>query len=66
MYAAFVQSAEGEQILKLAVVGGLGALAFLVESFQDFVALTAAVLLARAELGRQTQVLVCSFVLTRT
>jgi hypothetical protein len=66
MHAAFVQSAEGEQILKLAVVGGLGALAFLVESFQDFVALTAAVLLARAELGRQTQVLVCSFVLTRT
>jgi hypothetical protein len=64
--AALVQSAEREQVLKLATVGGLGALAFLVEPFENFVALAAAVLLARAQLGRQAEILVCSFVLTRT
>jgi hypothetical protein len=45
--AALVQAAEGEPILKLTAVGGLGALAFLVESFEDLVALAPAVLLAR-------------------
>ena len=57
MYAALVQPAIREQVLELAAVGGFGALAFLVEAFEDLVALAAAVLLARAELGQQTQVL---------
>jgi hypothetical protein len=57
MHTALVQPAEGEQILKLAAVGGLGALAFLVESFEDLVGLAAAVLLAGAQLGRQTEIL---------
>jgi hypothetical protein len=46
MHAAFVQPTERQQVLKLAAIGGLGALAFLVEPFEDFVALAAAVLLA--------------------
>jgi hypothetical protein len=57
MHAAPVQPTIREQVLKLASIGGLGAFAFLVEPFKDFVALAAAVLLAGAKLGRQTQVL---------
>jgi predicted kinase len=51
MDAAFVQAAERQQLLKLAAVRRLRALAFLVEAFENVVALTAAVLFARAELG---------------
>jgi hypothetical protein len=54
---ALVRAAVLQQCLKLAAVRGLGALAFLVEALEDFVALTAAILLARAELRRQTEVL---------
>ena len=57
MHAALVQPAVREQVLKLAAVRGLGALAFLVEPFEDFVALAATVLFARAKLGRQTEIL---------
>ena len=57
MHAALVQPAEREQVLKLAAIRGLGALAFLVEAFEDFVALAAAVLLAGAKLGRQAEIL---------
>ena len=57
MDAALVQAAEREQLLKLAAVRRLRALAFLVEAFEDLVALTAAVLLAGTELGRQAEVL---------
>ena len=57
MHAALVQPAEREQVLKLAAIRGLGALAFLVEPFEDLVALAAAVLLARAKLGRQAEIL---------
>jgi hypothetical protein len=49
--------AKRDQLLKLAAVGGLGALAFLVEAFENLVALAAAVLHARAALGRQAEVL---------
>jgi len=44
VHAAFVQPAVREQVLKLAAIRGLGALAFLVEPFENFVALAAAVL----------------------
>jgi hypothetical protein len=44
MDAALVQPAIREQVLKLAAVGGLGALALFVESFEDFVSLAATVL----------------------
>src|SRR5262245_38486934 len=57
MYAAFVQPAVREQVLELAAIRRLRALAFFVKTFEDFVPLATAVLLARAELGRQTQVL---------
>jgi hypothetical protein len=39
--AALVHPAKGKQILELAAVGGLGALAFLVEAFEGLVALAA-------------------------
>ena len=54
---ALVRAAVLQQRLELAAVRGLGALAFFVEAFEDLVALPAAVLLARAELRRQTEVL---------
>ena len=46
-----------QQVLKLTAVGGLGALAFLVESFEDLVALAATVLVASAQLCRKAEVL---------
>ena len=57
MDAALVQAAVCEQFLELAAIRGLRALAFLVEPFENFVALTAAVLLAGTKLRRQAQVL---------
>lgn len=57
MHAAFVQPTVREQALKLAAIRGLGALAFLVESFEDFIALAVAVLFARAKLCRQAEIL---------
>jgi len=57
VHAALVQAAERQQLLKLAAIRGLRALAFLVEAFENVVALKAAVLFARAELGRQVEVL---------
>jgi hypothetical protein len=54
---ALVRAAILQQRLQLATVRGLGALAFLVEAFEDVVAVAAAVLLARAELGWQTEIL---------
>jgi hypothetical protein len=42
-----VRAAILEQVLQLGAIGGLGALAFLLEPLQNFVALAAAVLLAR-------------------
>jgi hypothetical protein len=42
--------------MKLTAVRGLGALSFLVEPFEDLVPLSAAVLLAGAQLSRQTQI----------
>jgi hypothetical protein len=53
MDTALVQAAVREQALELAAVGGLGALSLFVEAFENFISLTAAVLLARAKLGRQ-------------
>src|SRR5882672_1161567 len=44
------------RLWELAAVRGLGALAFFVEAFDNLVALVA-VLLARAKLGRQTEIL---------
>jgi len=44
MDTALVQAAEGEQVLKLAAIRGLCALAFLVKAFEDLVALAAAIL----------------------
>jgi hypothetical protein len=55
--AALVQPAEREQVLKLAAICRFRALAFLVESFEDFVSLAAAVLFARAKLCRQAEIL---------
>jgi len=52
-----VRAAELQQRLKLAAVGGFGALAFFVETFEDLVPLPAAVVLSRAESRRQTEVL---------
>jgi hypothetical protein len=57
VHAALVQPAVREQVLELAAIGGLGALAFLVKAFEDFVALAAAVLFAGPKLGRQTEIL---------
>jgi hypothetical protein len=57
MHAALVQSTVREQVLKLAAIRGLRAFSFLVKPFKDFVALAAAVLLARAKLRREAQVL---------
>ena len=57
MHAALVQTAVREQPLKLAAVRRLRALAFLVEAFEHVVPLAAAVLLARAELCGQTEIL---------
>ena len=57
MDAALVQPAVREQVLELAAVRGLRALAFLVEAFEDLVALAAAVFLAGAKLGRQAEIL---------
>ncbi|MEZ5289917.1 MAG: hypothetical protein R2745_02435 [Vicinamibacterales bacterium] len=54
---ALVRAAELQQGLELAAVGGLGALAFLVEAFEHLVALPAAIILAGAKLRRETQVL---------
>jgi hypothetical protein len=48
MHAAFIQTAVREQVLKLAAVRGLGALAFLVKAFEDLIALAAAVLSSQA------------------
>jgi hypothetical protein len=53
MHAALVQPAERQQVLKLAAIRGLGALALLVEAFEDFVSVAAAVLLAGPKLCRQ-------------
>jgi hypothetical protein len=39
--AALVQAAEGEQLLKLAAIRGLGALAFPVKAFEDLTVLPA-------------------------
>jgi hypothetical protein len=66
MDTALVQAAKREQLLKLAAVRGLGTFAFFVEAFENVVALAAAVLFARAELGWQAKVLGLLFVLTRT
>jgi hypothetical protein len=57
VHAALIQPTVREQVLELAPISGLGALAFLVEAFEDLVALAAAVLFARAELRWQTEVL---------
>jgi hypothetical protein len=54
---AFVGAAVLQQRLELTAVRGLGALAFLVEAFENLVALPTAVLLAGTERGRQTEVL---------
>ena len=43
--------------MELTAVRGLGALAFVVEPFEDFISLAAAVLFAGAQLRRQAQVL---------
>ena len=57
MDTALVQAAEREQLLKLAAVRRLRALAFFVEALEDLVALAAAVLLAGAKLCRQAEIL---------
>jgi hypothetical protein len=57
MDTALVQAAEREQLLQLTAVRRLRALAFLVETFEDLVALATAVLLAGAKLGRQAEIL---------
>ena len=57
VHAALVQATVREQALELTAVRRLCALAFLVEAFEDFVALAVAVLLAGAKLHRQAQVL---------
>jgi hypothetical protein len=65
IHAALIQPAVRQQVLKLAAIRGLGALAFLVEAFEDLVALAAAVLFGR-NCGGRLRFSVCSFVLTRT
>jgi len=62
---ALVDTAVLQQLLQFRAVGSLRALALFAESSEDFEALTLAVFLAGLELRRQTQILVCSFVLTR-
>ena len=57
VHAALVQPTECEQVLKLTAVRRLRALTFLVEAFEDPVALAAAILLAGAKLGRQAEIL---------
>ncbi len=57
MLAALIQTAVREQVLKLAAISGLGAIAFLVKAFEDLVALAVAVLVAGAKLVRQAEVL---------
>src|SRR3954452_1252398 len=54
---ALVCAAVLQQRLELTALRGLGALAFLVEAFEDLIALPTAVLLAGTELCRQTEVL---------
>jgi hypothetical protein len=66
MDLALAGAAELQQLLKFGPVGGLGAFAFLLEPLQYFVPFALAILFARAELRRQTQVLRLLFVLTRT
>src|SRR5258705_10105511 len=56
MHAALIQPAVREQVLKLAAIRGLGALAFLVKAFEDLIALAAAVLLTGTELGGQAEI----------
>jgi hypothetical protein len=57
MHLALMRAAVLEQPLELGTIGRLGALALLFEPFEDFPPLALAVLLARTELCRQTQVL---------
>src|SRR5688572_9758857 len=57
MRPPLVQAAEREEALKLAAVGRFCALAFLVKAFEHLVTLAAGVLLARAQLGWQTEIL---------
>ncbi len=57
MNLALVCAAVLQQRLELTAVRGLGALAFFVEAFENLIALPTAVLLARTELCRQTEVL---------
>ena len=56
MHSALVQPAVRQQVLKLAAIRGLRALAFLVKAFEDLVALAAAVLLTSTELGGQAEI----------
>src|SRR5690349_4224680 len=58
---ALVSSAVLQQALKLRPVSGLRALTFLFEAFEHLEALAKAVLLTRAELRGQTQVLCLLF-----
>jgi hypothetical protein len=57
VHAALVLAAERPQILELAAVGRLGAFPFFVEALDHYVALTATILFARAQLGRQAEVI---------
>jgi hypothetical protein len=66
VHAALVQPAEREQGLKLAAIGGVGALAFFVEAFENLVTWRRQYSShARSWVGR-LRFSVCSFVLTRT
>src|SRR5262245_30455160 len=58
---AFVYPAELQEFLKLGPIRGLRALAFFSKSSQYFEALPLAVLFARFELSRQTEVFCLSF-----
>ena len=53
----FVGSAVLQQPLQLRSVGGLGTLAFLPESLENFISLTTTVLFASTELRWQAQIL---------
>ena len=57
VHAALVLAAVRQEALELAAVRGLRALAFLIEAFENLVALATAVLFARLQLRRHTQVL---------
>jgi hypothetical protein len=57
MDLALVCSAVLQEILQLAAVGGLGALALLLEALEDLKPVASAVLFAGTELRRQTQIL---------